>query len=80
MDASQYWRTGFRSLLHAKQLVEYIVLDIEAEPGVSSRVGQYSLAEVQVARKVRFWEERYYFYGTHTSGSPLERWRLCLGL
>jgi nonsense-mediated mRNA decay protein 3 len=34
MDASQYWRTGFRPLLHAKQLVEYIVLDVEAEPGV----------------------------------------------
>jgi len=54
MDANQYWRTGFKPLLSAKQLVEYVVLDIETEPGVSSRVGRYSLAEVQVARKSDF--------------------------
>ncbi|KAF3632429.1 hypothetical protein FXO37_27461 [Capsicum annuum] len=35
LNAEQYWRASFKSLLSSRQLVEYIVLDIEA---VSSKV------------------------------------------
>lgn len=54
MDANQYWRSAFRPLLSSKQLVEYIILDIETEPGVASHSGRYTPAEVQVARKSDF--------------------------
>ncbi|CAL5203240.1 unnamed protein product [Lathyrus oleraceus] len=51
LDADQYWRTSFKSLLTSRQLVEYIVLDIEP---VSSEVivggTKYVLADAQVAR------------------------------
>jgi nonsense-mediated mRNA decay protein 3 len=51
LDAEQYWRTSFKSLLTSRQLVEYIVFDIEA---VSSEVTvggtKYVLADAQVAR------------------------------
>lgn len=51
LDAEQYWRASFKSLLTSRQLVEYIVLDIEA---VSSEVNiggsKYALADAQVAR------------------------------
>ncbi|XP_054782491.1 uncharacterized protein LOC129289763 [Prosopis cineraria] len=51
LDADQYWRTPFKSLLASRQLVEYIVLDMEA---VSSEVivgsTKYVLADAQVAR------------------------------
>nr|PNR34355.1 hypothetical protein PHYPA_024172 [Physcomitrium patens] len=50
-DANQYWRTGFslgfRPLLHARQLVEYTILDIEIDPSASTRAGKYVLADVQ---------------------------------
>ncbi|KAJ7969269.1 60S ribosomal export protein NMD3 [Quillaja saponaria] len=51
LDADQYWRTSFKSLLTSRQLVEYIVLDIET---VSHEVNiggsRYALADAQVAR------------------------------
>ncbi|XP_042488506.1 60S ribosomal export protein NMD3-like [Macadamia integrifolia] len=51
MDADQYWRASFESLLSSRQLVEYIVLDVEP---VSSEVNvggsRYALADAQVAR------------------------------
>ncbi|KAK7276197.1 hypothetical protein RIF29_17332 [Crotalaria pallida] len=51
LDADQYWRTSFKSLLTSRQLVEYIVLDIEV---VSAEVNiggtRYVLADAQVAR------------------------------
>ncbi|XP_054792355.1 uncharacterized protein LOC129298723 [Prosopis cineraria] len=51
LDADQYWRTSFKSLLTSRQLVEYIVLDVEP---VSSEVvvggTKYVLADAQVAR------------------------------
>eukprot|EP00271_Cylindrocystis_brebissonii_P020407 TRINITY_DN6737_c1_g1_i1.p1 TRINITY_DN6737_c1_g1~~TRINITY_DN6737_c1_g1_i1.p1 ORF type:complete len:549 (+),score=117.80 TRINITY_DN6737_c1_g1_i1:510-2156(+) len=62
MDATAYWRYPFRRLLPAKQLVEYIVLDVEAiqQPGGGGGGGaapsghgapkNLSLAEIQVAR------------------------------
>lgn len=51
LDADQYWRASFKSLLTSRQLVEYIVLDVET---VSSEVivggTKYVLADAQVAR------------------------------
>ena len=40
-----YWRNPFRPMATAKQLVEYIVLDIETLGPASQK---HSLAEVQV--------------------------------
>jgi nonsense-mediated mRNA decay protein 3 len=51
LDADQYWRSSFKSLHTSRQLVEYIVLDVEM---VSSEVNvggtRYTLADAQVAR------------------------------
>ncbi|KAL7147255.1 hypothetical protein ABFS83_06G096300 [Erythranthe nasuta] len=51
LDADQYWRTSFKALLSSRQLVEYVVLDVEP---VSSEVtvggSRYILADAQVAR------------------------------
>ncbi|KAF5476300.1 hypothetical protein F2P56_008031 [Juglans regia] len=51
LDADQYWRVPFKSLSTSRQLVEYIVLDVEI---VSSEVNvggsKYFLADSQVAR------------------------------
>lgn len=51
LDAEQYWRASFKSLLSSRQLVEYIVLDLEP---ISSEVyiggSKYLLADAQVAR------------------------------
>ncbi|KMZ76373.1 Nonsense-mediated mRNA decay NMD3 family protein [Zostera marina] len=52
LDSSQYWRNPFNPLLNSRQLVEYIVLDIECEEKTQIKVGStmYSLAYAQVAR------------------------------
>ncbi|KAL6225609.1 hypothetical protein ACLB2K_004458 [Fragaria x ananassa] len=51
LDADQYWRSIFKSLHTSRDLVEYIVLDVEM---VSSEVNvggtRYALADAQVAR------------------------------
>ncbi|XP_052117025.1 uncharacterized protein LOC107486302 [Arachis duranensis] len=52
LDADQYWRASFKSLLTSRQLVKYIVLDLDvinsAEATIDGR--KYVLAEAQVAR------------------------------
>lgn len=51
MDADKYWRVPFTTLLTSRQLVEYIVLDVEVEsPEVNVNGTKYCLAHVQVAR------------------------------
>ncbi|KAL5710729.1 hypothetical protein ACHQM5_021259 [Ranunculus cassubicifolius] len=51
LDADQYYRNPFKALFSGKQLVEYVVLDVEP---VGSEVhiagSKYALADVQVAR------------------------------
>ncbi|XP_057970767.1 uncharacterized protein LOC131159691 [Malania oleifera] len=51
LDADQYWRASFKSLLSSRRLVEYIVLDVEP---VSSDINvggcKFALADAQVAR------------------------------
>ncbi|XP_074307482.1 60S ribosomal export protein NMD3-like [Silene latifolia] len=52
MSAEMYWREPFEPLLSYKQLVEYIVLDVEVVSSeVESRwLGGYTEADVQIAR------------------------------
>ncbi|KAL4198052.1 hypothetical protein AMTRI_Chr03g138280 [Amborella trichopoda] len=55
LDANQYWRSPFRPLLTSRQLVEYVVLDVELETMVTNVGGtKYSLGEAQVARASDF--------------------------
>lgn len=67
LDAEQYWRTNFTSLLSSKQLVEYIVLDVELishEVNVSG--SKYVMADVQVARVSDFGKnDTIFFVRTH---------------
>lgn len=63
LDADQYWRSSFKALLSSRQLMEYIVLDIEA---ISSEVNvggfKYALADAQVARVSDFGKNDTIFY------------------
>lgn len=52
IDATQYWRSPYKCLLSSRQLVEYVVLDIESEPAPGG--GKLSLAQAQVARLCDF--------------------------
>ena len=55
LDANQYWRAPFKALLTGRQLVEYIVLDVEVESAEVSVGGfRYMLAHAQVARVADF--------------------------
>ncbi|PKA51005.1 hypothetical protein AXF42_Ash007662 [Apostasia shenzhenica] len=55
LDAKQYWGTPFKALLSSRQLVEYIVLDVEMESTLITIGGsKYALAYVQVARMSDF--------------------------
>nr|XP_043614105.1 60S ribosomal export protein NMD3-like [Erigeron canadensis] len=51
LDAEQYFRVSFKSLLTSKRLVEYVVLDVDLLCSEVNLGGsKYALAEVQVAR------------------------------
>lgn len=52
LDADQYFRSNFKALMSARQLVEYIVLDIEPISSSEVTIGgsKYVLADAQVAR------------------------------
>ncbi|KAG8390462.1 hypothetical protein BUALT_Bualt01G0085800 [Buddleja alternifolia] len=50
LDGDQYFRTSFKSLLTSRQLVEYIVLDIEPISEVVIGGSKYVSADAQVAR------------------------------
>ncbi|GJW96268.1 NMD3-like protein [Tanacetum coccineum] len=64
LDADQYWRASFKSLLTSKQLVEYIVLDVDVVSSAEVNIGgsKYVLAEVQVARVSDFGKNDTMFY------------------
>lgn len=67
LDADQYWRASFKSLLTSRQLVEYIVLDVEIiSPDVNIGGSRYALAEAQVARLSDFGKnDTIFFIKTH---------------
>uniref|UniRef100_A0A1D1XGH5 60S ribosomal export protein NMD3 n=1 Tax=Anthurium amnicola TaxID=1678845 RepID=A0A1D1XGH5_9ARAE len=51
MDVNQYWRSPFKPLLTSRQLVEYLVFNVEVEgPKVTVGKKDYSLAYAEVAR------------------------------
>uniref|UniRef100_A0A7N1A7H9 60S ribosomal export protein NMD3 OB-fold domain-containing protein n=1 Tax=Kalanchoe fedtschenkoi TaxID=63787 RepID=A0A7N1A7H9_KALFE len=49
LDADQYWRYSFKSLLSSRQLIEYIVLNI-VPTGATVPGTSYSLAHAEIAR------------------------------
>ncbi|WZZ29821.1 hypothetical protein YC2023_013222 [Brassica napus] len=52
LDASQYWRSGFRSALTSRQLVKYSVFYVEPPVGEATVGGQkYALSYVHIARE-----------------------------
>lgn len=67
LDAEQYWRTNFTSLLSSKQLVEYIVLDVDLiQPEVNASGSKFAMADVQVARVSDFGKnDTIFFIRTH---------------
>ncbi|XP_021638834.2 uncharacterized protein LOC110634198 isoform X2 [Hevea brasiliensis] len=63
LNADQYWRASFQSLLTSRQLVEYIILDVEPlSYEVSDGNRKYNLADAQVARKCDFGKNNNIFY------------------
>ncbi|XP_047943719.1 60S ribosomal export protein NMD3-like [Salvia hispanica] len=51
LDADQYWRSNFKALMSSRQLVEYIVLDVEATSSeVNVGGSRCLLADAQIAR------------------------------
>ncbi|KDP25831.1 hypothetical protein JCGZ_22553 [Jatropha curcas] len=63
LDSDQYWRSSFKSLLTSRQLVEYIVLDVEiVSPEVNVGGSRYAVAEAQVARLSDFGKNDTIFY------------------
>lgn len=70
IEADRYWRQPLRSLMTARQLVEYIILDVEEVDGRSAGVfnhnGRWSLADCTVARVSDFGSnDRTYTARTH---------------
>lgn len=51
LEAGAYWRAPFRALMTSKQLIEYVVLDIEP---ADRTTGRFSLARAEVARVADF--------------------------
>lgn len=51
LDAKDYWRVPFKALLSSRQLVEFIVLDVEVDsPEFNLNGSKYCMAHAQVAR------------------------------
>lgn len=50
LDTDQYWRSSFKALLSSRQLVEYMVFNIEPISEVYAGGSRYVLADAEVAR------------------------------
>lgn len=64
MNAEQYWRVPFRSLSTSRQLVEYVVIEVEPLSNHEVEIGgsKCKLADVHVARKSDFGRNDNMFY------------------
>ncbi|KAJ0244317.1 hypothetical protein HA466_0189720 [Hirschfeldia incana] len=52
LDATQYWRSGYRSALTSRQLVKYLVFFVHPPVGEATVGGQkYALSYVEIARE-----------------------------
>ena len=76
LDADQYLRTPFKSLLTCRQLVEYIVFDVDiVSPEVRIGGSRYALADAQVARVSGFGKnDTYHVLHKNASGAYSETW------
>ena len=52
LDSEKYWRFPFRSIASSKQMIEYVILDVEVDHSV--RQGKLCMADVEVARASDF--------------------------
>ncbi|KAK4360039.1 hypothetical protein RND71_022268 [Anisodus tanguticus] len=80
LDADQYWRASFKPLLSSRQLVEYVVLDVDvvyAEVNIGG--SKYVLADVQVARVSDFGKNDTIFYVRTYLGHLLDSGDYALG-
>jgi len=76
MNATAFWKSPFRAISSASQLVEYVVLD--ATPLGKAR-GKWELAEVEVARSSDFGSNDTIFHTTTHLGKMLQPGDLVLG-
>ncbi|KAI3457271.1 hypothetical protein Pfo_013934 [Paulownia fortunei] len=80
LDAKQYWRSSFKALLSSRQLVECIVLDVEAVSSEFNVGGsRYVLADAQVARVSDFGKKDTIFSVRTHLGHLLTPWDYALG-
>lgn len=83
-DPNQYWRVPYRPLITSKQLVEYVVLDIEPVSGDHGATGgsgkeRYALADATVARTSDFGKNDIIFQTRTHLGHLLQAGDLALG-
>lgn len=80
LNAEQYWRSNFKSFLASRQLVKYIVLDVEIRsPEVNVGGVMYAMADAQVARVSDFGKNDTIFYLTTYLGNHLRPGDYALG-
>jgi len=80
MEAPVYWRAPFKAMCSSRQLVEYVILDIEPlEAPQSSGTGKWQLAEAQVARSSDFGRNDTVFFCRTHLGHLLNPGDLALG-
>jgi nonsense-mediated mRNA decay protein 3 len=75
-DATAYYRAPYRPMLTARQLVEFVVLDIEP---LAAPQGRWQLAEAQVARVSDFGRNDAVFFARTHLGNLLHPGDTCLG-
>jgi len=76
MNASQYWKEGFRALSTSSLLVEYTILDV-TPLGPTNR--KWALAEVQLARSVDLGVNDTIFFAKTHLGNLLQPGDLAMG-
>jgi nonsense-mediated mRNA decay protein 3 len=76
VDATAYYRAPYRPMLVARQLVEFVVLDIEP---TAAPAGRFQLAEAQVARASDFGRNDTVLFARTHLGGVLRPGDTCLG-
>ena len=77
IDQEKYWRQPFRAAATAKQMIEYVILDVEVDQ--STRQGKLCMADVEVARSSDFGvNDTTFFVKTHL-GNILQAGDTALG-
>ncbi|KAJ7968500.1 60S ribosomal export protein NMD3 [Quillaja saponaria] len=80
LSADLYWRAPFKPMFTSRQLVKYIVLDVEpVSYEINVGATQYKLADVQVARESDFGRNDNIFYVRTHLGNILKAGDFALG-